>query len=77
MMKYSIDRFEEQFAVLIGTQGEKQIVSREKLPENAAEGDILLFNGTAYILNRSETEEKRGKARKLINRLFQDQEEQQ
>ena len=69
-MEYSIDRFEEEQAVLIDSAGEKKIVLKTQLPEDVAEGDMLLFDGEKYQKNQTLTDQRRAEAKRLINKLF-------
>ena len=48
-MKYSIDRFEENFAVLQNEKGESIITEKKLLPSEAKEGSMLIFDGKNYI----------------------------
>ena len=47
-MVYIIDRFEGEYAVLEEESGAHKDVRRAILPKNAAEGDLLHFDGINY-----------------------------
>ncbi len=64
-----IDRFEEDYAV-IETDGGMINVARAKLPENAAEGDVLEFTDGVWTIDESATEERRRNAASKLRRLL-------
>lgn len=68
-MKYVIDRFEGDMAILENEQGETMDVACGMLPENVKEGDSLTLNkdGT-YTLD--ETSSRRETINNLIDDLF-------
>lgn len=70
MILFGIDRFENELAVLVDNAGKTKTVQRVLLPQEATEGDILSYDGEAYVLNSRETEARRREARALIDELF-------
>lgn len=70
MIKYSVDRLEENIVVLVEENGTLKDVSKYELPQ-VREGDILLFDGETYLLDLDETEKKRQESQSLIDALFQ------
>ncbi len=70
-MKYIIDRFEGEFAVLEKETGGTIDVPKDKIP-NAKEGDVILFENGAYIINEEETQRRREmiteKMRKILKK---------
>lgn len=59
-MYYSIDRFEENFAVLIADEdGSRSIVERKMIPAEAEEGSLLLMQNGTYIYDADETARRR------------------
>jgi len=59
-MFYSIDRFEENFAVLISYKdGSGLCVDRGSIPEDAKEGAVLKFENGEYIFDPDETARRR------------------
>lgn len=70
-MEYSIDRFEENIAVLIDENEAIQHISKELLPQEAKEGDILLFDGETYQLDKDATAVRKEEVCSLIDQLFQ------
>ena len=69
-MKYSIDRIENNIAILedINT-GEKKEVDISLLPEEIKEGTILSFNDDKYELDLDEEEERRKRIREKFKKL--------
>lgn len=65
-MKGVIDRFEEGYAVVLTDEGEMFNISREKLPEGAREGDVLILDGTIRV-DSKETEKRRRNAKKYLD----------
>lgn len=63
-----IDRFEGNLAVLETDDGMKNI-ERSLLPENAAEGDVLILDGS-WTVDTSATEQRRERTRKRLKRLL-------
>lgn len=63
-MKWIIDRFEEDFAV-IECNGRTFDVPKNMLPTDLAEGDVLDIS-----LNKAETEQKRESANSRLKKLF-------
>ena len=52
-MVYIIDRFEGEYAVLEEESGAHKDVRRTLLPQNAAEGDLLHFDGESYSIDKA------------------------
>ena len=63
-----IDRFEGNLAVLETDDGMKNI-ERSLLPENAAEGDVLVYDGS-WTVDTAATEQRRKRTRKRLKRLL-------
>ena len=64
-----IDRFESGYAVVETDSGMINI-ERGKLPENAAEGDVIEPCGDAYVVNSAETDERRKIAASRLRKLM-------
>ena len=73
-MRYAIDRFEEDKAVLVDDNGEIFVVERSLLPLDAAQGDVLLHNNGCYRLDKDETESRRTRIYKLEQLLRKERE---
>lgn len=68
ILKFIIDRFEEEFAVCENEKGIMVNVSRNKLPKEAKEGDVLIIENENIYIDVEETE----KLRKEIEELTKD-----
>ena len=68
-MTYTIDRFEEELAVLEGEDGACVCVARALLPAEAAESDVVRFENGVYTLDRPETDARREQVLSLQKRL--------
>ena len=69
MVTYTIDRFEEELAVLEDENGVTLTVARALLPPEAAESDVLRFEGGVYTLDRRETDDRRADVLALQKKL--------
>lgn len=63
-----IDRFEQDFAVVETDDGIID-VSRVYLPENAAEGDVILLTENGYVIDEAATAERRKSMAERLSRL--------
>jgi hypothetical protein len=63
----TIDRFEEENAVLLTENGEIIVWPKNKLPEGAVEGVILKFS---ILRNEEEEKEKREIAKEILNEIM-------
>jgi hypothetical protein len=71
-MKYlQIDRFEGDYAVCIRDK-DLAIVNLDKklLSPQAAEGDVLLFKESEYVIDMEETQKRKDEALKLFQSLI-------
>ena len=69
-MKYSVISLEDGIACL---ESEENVIVRidvSELPENVKEGDILRFDGTAYVVDAAATSARRTEVYNKFNRLF-------
>lgn len=70
-MEYAtIDRFEEEFAILELPDRTTIAVPRAELPEGAKEGDLLTAQ-PPYTLQPKETEERAEKVKSLMDKLWE------
>ena len=70
MKRYSVDRIEENIAVLIDDQNIIIEVIKDLLPDDTKEGDILIHVGAEYKKENGYTEDKRKESAELIEQLF-------
>ena len=68
-MHYSLDRIEENMAVLIADNGDVRFVPLMDLPQGAAEGKIYCESEGIYTEDSSTEEARRAQIRALQNRL--------
>ena len=69
-MRWIIDRLEDALAMCEDEKGELIPISRDKLPENAREGDVLWEEGGHFSLSPEETESRRREMQKKLMDLF-------
>lgn len=73
VQEFSIDRFEENIAVLENREsGELINIEVEKLPEDVKEGDILKCINGKYILDKNRTNEETENIKEEMNSLWED-----
>lgn len=63
-----IDRFEGNFAVL-ETENGMVNVERSRLPYNASEGDILVWNQGNYLIDHEATQQRKAAMASRFSRL--------
>ena len=69
-MKYTIDRFEGDLAVCEDEHGKMVNISRNKLPGNAAEGDVLVPRLTGFVIDESGTNSRKKNIQSLMKELW-------
>lgn len=71
IQEFSIDRFEEDIAVLENRENGKKIsIERNKLPNNLKEGDILKCINGKYSLDKERTQEETNRIRNKMDDLW-------
>ena len=70
MKKFTVDRIENDKAVLECENGECVTLEVKSLPKNIKEGDVLCFEENSYFLDKEETEKRRQKIKSLMDSLF-------
>ncbi len=59
-MKYIIDHFEDEYAILENTKTKKiEQIKKSCLPSPIKEGTIITWDGENYIIDEEETDKKR------------------
>lgn len=71
MKRFTVDRIEEDKAVLECENGECVTLEVKSLPKNIKEGDVLCFEENSYFLDKEETEKRRQKIKSLMDSLFE------
>lgn len=70
MKRFTVDRIEEDKAVLECENGEFVTLEVKSLPKKIKEGDVLYFEENSYFLDKEETEKRRQKIKSLMDSLF-------
>lgn len=70
MKKFTVDRIEEDKAVLECENSDFVTLEVKTLPKNIKEGDVLCFEENSYFLDKDETEKRRQKIKSLMDSLF-------
>ena len=70
MKGFTVDRIENDKAVLECENGECVTLEVKSLPKNIKEGDVLCFEENSYFLDKEETEKRRQKIKSLMDSLF-------
>ncbi len=68
-MKYILDRFEEEFAVLEKETGGTVNISKSFL-QNAKEGDVIIEIDGEYLVDERATNKRKTRVEEKIKRLF-------
>jgi len=69
---YTIDRIEEDFAVMFDDDDNKTDMHISKLPENVKEGDILRFDeeNQTYMIDNEKTAQTKASIEERFRKLF-------
>lgn len=68
---FSIDRFEDEFAVCENIKtGEMVNIEKVLLPENIKEGSIIKCENGKFILDNEATSKKQAEIKSMVNNLF-------
>jgi len=67
----TIDRFEEEFAVVEFDDRKVVNILKDKLPKEAKEGDVLKFDHEMITIDYKETEKRRREIEELTKDLFE------
>lgn len=70
-MRYSIDRFEGNFAILEAENGETIGVERARLPREAGEGDIVVHEIGEFKVDAEATAARRARIREKMEALWE------
>lgn len=70
-MKITIDRFECHFAVCETEDGNSMNIEKNKLPQGAQSGDILLIDGDKISIDHDATHARKQQIDQLVNDLFE------
>ena len=70
MMKYSVERIEENVALCEDDLGKTVKLKLDELPENIREGDIIVRTENSYTIDSDETSVRRKKMAEMQKKLF-------
>ena len=70
MMKYSVERIEENIALCEDDLGKTIKLRLDELPENIREGEIIVLTENGYTIDSDETSARRKKIAEMQKRLF-------
>ena len=70
MMKYSVERIEENVALCEDDLGKTVKLRLDELPENIREGDIIVCTENGYTIDSDETSVRRKKMAEMQKKLF-------
>lgn len=70
MMKYSVERIEENVALCEDDLGKTVKLRLDELPENIREGDIIVRTENGYNIDSDETSVRRKKMAEMQKKLF-------
>ena len=68
--KYTIDRFEEDFAVCEASDQRMVNIPFEDIPEDSKEGDILVFTEGKYVKDKRATSAARRRIKEKMEKLI-------
>lgn len=71
-MRYKVDRFESKFAILEAENTEIIGVERARLPQETAEGDVIIHEAGEWRIDAQETARRRAQMRDRLNSLWQE-----
>lgn len=70
MMKYSVERIEENIALCEDDLGKTIKLRLDELPENIREGEIIVRTENGYTIDSDETSARRKKMAEMQKKLF-------
>ena len=70
MMKYSVERIEENIALCEDDLGKTIKLRLDELPENIREGEIIVRTENGYTIDSDETSARRKKMAEMQRNIF-------
>lgn len=70
-MTYTVDRFSGDYALLEDEDGVVQRIERFLLPDEACEGDVLIFRSGEYSVDPDATAERRKRMNAILDSLWE------
>jgi hypothetical protein len=71
-LKYTIDRFEGNYAVCEDEHGNMSNIDRKKLPITAVEGNVLVPHLSRFVIDQNETDKRKKGIQGLFKELWRD-----
>ena len=68
--EYTIDRIEEGIAICEGNNTENIKINLSQIPNDAKEGDILIYEDDKYYIDENKTKQRLDEMRSLLNNLY-------
>lgn len=72
-MRGTVDRFEDNIAVIELDSGDFTDINLSELPSNICVGDILEIKDNSFSINREETVQRKKNIQSLMDELFEDE----
>ena len=70
-MKFIIDRFEGDYAILEDENKNMLDILKSSLPDKVKEGDVLILKSNSYTIDQDETNKRKDQIQKLMNELWE------
>jgi signal peptidase I len=70
-MEYTVDRFEDMYAVCVDKNGKIFNIKKEDIVGVPKEGDVVIFSNGKYYINKLKTEERKKYIKNLTNDLWE------
>jgi hypothetical protein len=70
-MKLIIDRFEGEYAICETEDGKIINIKRNEIPEDAVEGDVLIYEEGSYTIDNEANDERKKYIEKLMDDLWE------
>ena len=70
-MKGTVDRFEENIAIIELEDRSTTNITKDKLPIDIKEGDIVIFSDNKISIDKEETKKRKQEIHNLMDKLFE------
>lgn len=70
-INFTIDRFETNFAVCEDDDRKMHYIEKSKLPAEAKEGDVLIYEDGVFVIDEEGTKTAKESIRKLMDEVFE------
>ena len=69
-MRFIIDRFEGDYAICQGEEGDMEEIERTKIPSDSKEGVVLILEGDKFFIDKEETSRLKENIDKLMEEVW-------